>query len=437
VVLAIVATPSNAHGVGASKSHVSASVVDVPVKVIATADGNVGYRVYGQGPPLVLIMGYAGSMEVWDPHFIDELAGQFRVVTFDNAGIGRSAALRSLSIDTMADQTSALITALHLGSPDVLGWSMGSMIAQALAIRHPQQVHRLILCATYPGTGTAVQPSQKDIAALTGNDPAAAQADLFPANQEIAAAAFSGSLAGYSASASTAASVIANQASAILAWFDGRVKTGHEAARINVPTLVADGADDRIDAAANDREVAGQIPGSRLVLLTDAGHGFLFQEGTSFTFLVRTFLLGVPPPVSMLTLRERYLVGLKKVTSVGTVWLSELKALSKRSTLRDVARIDLSMADAVGAFDDNLLTWGSNGPLSSTVRTYVNAEEAGVSDVLAIGGQSAPPITNLSKSSARQSVVIEKLENKFRRDLGLAPIVATTTTTSTTFPFKT
>jgi hypothetical protein len=141
--------------------------------------------------------------------------------------------------------------------------------------------------------------------------------------------------------------------------------------------------------------------------------------------------------VSILTLRERYLVGLKKVTSVGTVWLSELKALSKRSTLRDVARIDLSMADAVGAFDDNLLTWGSNGPLSSTVRAYVNAEEAGVSDVLAIGGQSAPPITNLSKSSARQSVVIEKLENKFRRDLGLAPIVATTTTTSTTFPFKT
>ena len=60
----------------------------------------------------------------------------------------------------MADQTSALIDALGLGRPDVLGWSMGGMIAQALAVLHPAQVRRLVLCATYPGTGAAVPPSQ-------------------------------------------------------------------------------------------------------------------------------------------------------------------------------------------------------------------------------------------------------------------------------------
>ncbi len=65
----------------------------------------------------------------------------------------------------------------------------------------------------------------------------------------------------------------------------------------------------------------------------------------------------------------------------------------------------------------------------------MNAEELGVSDVLAIGGQSAPPIKSLSKTSARQSYVIEKLEDKFRRDLGLPPVTATTTTTSTTLSF--
>lgn len=433
--ITIVAMLFGAYGAGATKSATPASVVDVPAKVVLTSEGDVGYRLYGQGPPLVLIMGYAGTMEVWDPHFVDELARHFRVVIFDNAGIGRSAALRSPSVDTMADQTSALITALHLGSPDVLGWSMGSMIAQALAIRHPRQVHRLVLCATYPGTGNAVQPSQKDIAALTGNNPAAAQADLFPADQAIAAAAFSGSLAAWPASAPSTRSVIANQASAILAWFDGRDPTGHEADRIDVPTLVTDGANDRIDAVTNDREVAGQIPGSRLVLFPNAGHGFLFQEEASFTFLVRTFFLGVPRPVSLVALRERYLAGLKKVTSVGTVWLSELKALSKKSTLRHLAKIDLSLADALGAFDDNLLSWGANGPLSSAVSAYVNAEELGVSDVLAIGGQSAPPIKSLSKTSARQSYVIEKLEDKFRRDLGLPPVTATTTTTSTTLSF--
>ena len=418
------------HGASATKSAAPASIVDVPVNVISTTKGNVGYRIYGQGPPLVMIMGYAGSMEVWDPHFVDELARHFRVVIFDNAGIGRSGVLRPLSIDTMADQTGALISALHLGSPDVLGWSMGSMIAQALAIRHPGQVHRLVLGATYPGTGKVLQPSQKDIAALTGTNPAAAQADLFPTDQAVAAAAFSGSLAAYPASVPTARSVITNQASAILAWWDGRDPTGHEADRINVPTLVADGVNDRIDAVVNDREVAGQIPGSRLVLFPDAGHGFLFQEGAAFTFLARTFLLGAPRPVSVAALRERYVAGLKKVTSVGTVWLSELKALSTKSTSRDVAKIDLSLSDVLGGFDDNLLSWGANGPLSSAVRAYVNAEELGVNDVLAIGGQSAPPVKNLSKTSAHQSQLIKKLEDKLRRDLGLRPITASTTTTT-------
>lgn len=435
VSIMIVAMLFGARGASATKPATPASVVDVPVNVVSTSEGDVGYRLYGQGPTLVLIMGYAGTMEVWDPHLIDDLARHFRVLTFDNAGIGRSAPLRPLSIDTMADQTSALITALHLGSPDVLGWSMGSMIAQALTIRHPRQVHRLVLCATYPGTGNAVQPSQKDIAALTDNNPAAAQADLFPADQAIAAAAFAGSLAAYPSSVPPTRPVIANQASAILRWFDGRDQTGHEAARIDVATLVADGADDRIDAVANDREVASQIPGSRLVLFPDAGHGFLFQEGASFTFQVRTFLLGAPRPVNLVTLRERYLAGLKKATSAGTVWISKLKALSKKSTLHDVAKIDLSLADALGAFDDNLLGWETNGPLSSAVSAYVNADELGVSDVLAIGGQSAPPIKSLSETSARQGHVIEKRANKLRKGLGLPPIAATTTTTSTTFPF--
>ncbi|HEY5093422.1 MAG TPA: hypothetical protein VII60_09160, partial [Acidimicrobiales bacterium] len=76
----IVVMAIGTHGASATKSAVPESVVDVPVKVISTTKGNVGYRIYGQGPPLVLIMGYAGSMEVWDPHFVDELARHFRVV---------------------------------------------------------------------------------------------------------------------------------------------------------------------------------------------------------------------------------------------------------------------------------------------------------------------------------------------------------------------
>src|SRR5664280_2388870 len=106
VSVAIVAILIGAFGASATKSTTPVSVVDVPVKVISTTEGNVAYRVYGHGPPLVLIMGYAGNMEVWDPHFIDDLARHFRVVMFDNAGIGPTAVLRPLSIDTCLLYTS-------------------------------------------------------------------------------------------------------------------------------------------------------------------------------------------------------------------------------------------------------------------------------------------------------------------------------------------
>ena len=136
----------------------TASVVSALVRIAHTRLGAVGYRVVGSGPPLVLIMGYAGTMEVWDPRLVHALARHNRVV---HAGIGRTQPLpgeqtATLTIDAMADQTSALIDALGLGRPDVLGWSMGGMIAQALAVLHPSQVRRLVLCATFPGTGTVV-----------------------------------------------------------------------------------------------------------------------------------------------------------------------------------------------------------------------------------------------------------------------------------------
>lgn len=103
-------------------------------------------------------MGYGWTMEGWDPRLVHALARHNRVVMFDNAGIGHTQPLpgeltATLTIDAMADQTSALIDTLGLGRPDVLGWSMGGMIAQALAVLHPAQVRRLVLCATFPGTG--------------------------------------------------------------------------------------------------------------------------------------------------------------------------------------------------------------------------------------------------------------------------------------------
>jgi pimeloyl-ACP methyl ester carboxylesterase len=268
----------------------TASVVSAPVRVAHTRLGDVGYRAVGSGPPLVLIMGYGWTMEGWDPRLVHALALHHRVVMFDNSGVGLTQPLAPpLTIDAMADQTSALISALGLGRPDVLGWSMGGMIAQALAVQHPAQVRRLVLCATYPGTGAAVPPSQAAIQA--GHD--------FPANQAAAFAAFQAAILEYPGAASppwAPAGAKGAQGIAAADWWDGTDPAGHKIAAISAPTLIADGTDDQLDPVANDHLLARLIPRATLVLYPDAGHGFLFQEPTRFAALIDSFLTGHPSP---------------------------------------------------------------------------------------------------------------------------------------------
>jgi pimeloyl-ACP methyl ester carboxylesterase len=201
-------------------------------------------------------MGYAGTMEVWDPRLVHDLAQHNRVVMFDNAGVGRTQPLpgertATLTIGAMANQTSALIDTLGLGRPDVLGWSMGGMIAQALAVLHPAQVRRLVLCATYPGTGAAVPPSQAALQA--GSD--------FPANQVKAYAAFKAAVSEYPAAPAASAGAKGAQGIASADWQDGIDATGRKVAEISVPTLIADGTDDQLDPVANDHILARLIPG--------------------------------------------------------------------------------------------------------------------------------------------------------------------------------
>ena len=153
------------------------SVASAPVQTVHTTLGMVAYRAVGSGSPLVMVNGWSATMEDWDRLLVDALAQHQRVFIFDNAGIGRTQGLPPpLSIDSMANQTAAFIDALHLVRPDVLGWSMGTAIVQALAVLHPREVGALVLCAPYPGNGAVVLPPPSVLNAE--NDPTA----LFPAN---------------------------------------------------------------------------------------------------------------------------------------------------------------------------------------------------------------------------------------------------------------
>jgi pimeloyl-ACP methyl ester carboxylesterase len=266
------------------------SIASEPVLTVKTSLGRVAYRTTGRGPPLLLITGYSGTMEGWDRRFVDGLARRHRVIVFDNAGIGRTQALAApFTIDAMAAQTSALIRALHLERIDVLGWSMGSMIAQALAVRHPSQVRRLVLCASFPGNGTAVRPSRRELDAFESGQPQKVMAALFPADQTAAQKTYLVAISSYPAAPRVAAATAAGQGHAVDAWWAGTDPAGKKTATIAAPTLIADGTADKLDPLANSGHLAKLIPNASLQLYPDAGHA-LFQEQTAFLRLLETFL---------------------------------------------------------------------------------------------------------------------------------------------------
>src|SRR3954447_5138216 len=166
----------------------AATAVDAPTKVVKVGKQKVGYRSFGHGRPLVMIMGLGGTMGSWDPTFLDGLAkGGHRIVLLDNEGVGKTTRLRGpLTIRRMGASTAGLIARLKLKRPDVGGWSMGGMIAQSLVVRHPKLVRRLVLMATAPGDGKGAAPTPDALKALSGFDPAAALGLLFPPDQTAA-----------------------------------------------------------------------------------------------------------------------------------------------------------------------------------------------------------------------------------------------------------
>jgi pimeloyl-ACP methyl ester carboxylesterase len=269
------------------------SIVDAPIRTVKAGKGTVGYRSIGQGPPLVMIMGLSGSMDAWPPSFVDALAARRRVIVFDNEGIRRSSAGRgTLTIGRMARRTAALIRALRLRRPDVLGWSMGGMIAQSLARQRPRRVRRLVLCATAPGNGKGTAPAADVINGLA--NPETSQADLFAAlfpTDPPAGEAFARGIFSYPNAAPAAPpEVVRAQFAASGSWLIGGDPSGRPLSRLRLPVLVGGGELDSILPVANQRHLGRRLPRARLKIYPNAGHGFLFQHQRDWLRRMNRFL---------------------------------------------------------------------------------------------------------------------------------------------------
>jgi pimeloyl-ACP methyl ester carboxylesterase len=272
----------------------AATAVNAPTKVVKLGKQKVGYRTFGSGRPLVMVMGLGGTMGSWDPTFLDALAaGGHRIVLLDNEGVGRTTTLPGLlTIRRMGDTVAGLIKRLKLKRPDVAAWSMGGMIAQSFAVRHPTMLRRLVLMATAPGDGKGAPPTPAALQTLTHpGDVSAALNLIFPSDQTAARDHYVADILlrkPFEGVASPQQSLRQTQASG--AWLTGQDRDGKLVRKLRLPTLIGAGELDPLLPVANDRHLHSIIKGSELVTYPDASHAFLFQHQSEWTPLMLKFL---------------------------------------------------------------------------------------------------------------------------------------------------
>ena len=127
----------------------SINIQNIPVKKVHVGDIDVAYKTFGKGDPILLISGASSDMNAWEPSTLRVLSSNHTVIIFDNRGVGNTitTGTKPFSVQQLANDTAGLLDALRIQKADVLGYSLGSFVAQQLTITHPEKVNRLILIA--------------------------------------------------------------------------------------------------------------------------------------------------------------------------------------------------------------------------------------------------------------------------------------------------
>jgi pimeloyl-ACP methyl ester carboxylesterase len=248
------------------------------------------YERSGSGPPLLMIMGMSGTALHWGEPFLDALRGDFEVIVYDHRGVGASSRLEgAITIAEMAEDAAGLLTALEIDSAHVVGISMGGMIAQELALTHPQRVRTLTLGCTYCGgegsSLTSPEVLQRLTEAMFSGDRERALRVAFEVNVSAAMAEnselFDRSLA-IDKQRAVAVGVVMAQMQACIAH-----DTSARLSELAVPTLVVHGTEDEMLPVENGRLIASRIPDSRLEIFDGVGHLFVWEEPQRAAELVR------------------------------------------------------------------------------------------------------------------------------------------------------
>lgn len=268
-----------------------------PGRAVTAAGVTYAYRELGpkSGIPVVFFVHLAGTLDNWDPAIIDPIAENRHVITFDNRGVGASSGDAPDTVEAMADDARAFITALGYDTIDVFSFSLGGMIAQALVVKHPELVRKLVLTGTGPKGGKGIDKvagtTYRDMlrATLTRSDPKEFLFFNRDAAGKPAARAFVGRLAERTADRDAPISIKAFQAQlkAIKNWGRG---APDNLSTITPPTLIANGDNDRMVPSSLSQDLHRRIKGSELIIYPDSGHGGIFQYHDKFAPVAVEFL---------------------------------------------------------------------------------------------------------------------------------------------------
>ncbi|HEX3609344.1 MAG TPA: alpha/beta hydrolase [Solirubrobacterales bacterium] len=252
------------------------------------------YERAGAGEPLLLIQGMSATRLAWRRAFLDPLERSFDTIVFDNRGMGDSGrAELPFTIADLAADTAGLLDALEIETAHVVGISMGGMIAQELALAHPERIRTLTIGASYCGGPEATLMAPEDLQMLGAAMASGEPEQVFRAMWEInLSPGFREDETRYAPFTEMAKALPAPQP-VILQQMRacGAHDTHERLGRISLPTLVIHGDADRLLGYANGRQIAELISGARLETLEDVGHMFWWEQPERSAELIREHAL--------------------------------------------------------------------------------------------------------------------------------------------------
>jgi pimeloyl-ACP methyl ester carboxylesterase len=290
----------------------SLNIQNIPVKKVHVGDIDIAYKTFGKGDPILLISGSSSDMNAWEPSTLGNLSSNHTVIVFDNRGVGNTTTgSKPFSIQQLANDTAGLLDALKILKSDLLGYSLGSFVAQQFTVMHQEKVNRLILLAASCGGKESIPQNpelvkffsemvnksinnipitQQDVKMLLSIPMGAAWMKLHPNFLETVPEAkdlFSG----------FPPNTIKQQNDISQNWMANNWSgICHELPKISNPTLIITGTHDNNVPTVNSLIIVGKIPGAWLIQIKDAGHALFVQNPDTVNRVLQTFLSTTTSP---------------------------------------------------------------------------------------------------------------------------------------------